>query len=140
MTIAPICAFEMLKSRVLQNILSGLSASCAGLPIVTGIVAVYNHHLSRRPALLLFAGLAFAGQGAFTSCRLPIVAAFGQLVRSASVAVLQASESRKARMSISSATLVLGRRIRCAVPSDQLWRVPDGSAGCFMISPSKMAG
>jgi len=54
---------------VLQNILSGLSASAAGLLIGTGLRLLM--HRSRRTALL-FAGLAFAGM-AFTRLPLPIV-------------------------------------------------------------------
>jgi chromate transporter len=53
---------------VLQNILSGLSASAAGLLIGTGLRLLMPHR-SRRAALL-FAGLAFAGM-AFT--RLPLL-------------------------------------------------------------------
>src|ERR1700758_3958375 len=55
---------------VLQNILSGLSASAAGLLIGTGL-RLLTPHRSRRAALL-FAGLAFAGM-AFTRLPLPIV-------------------------------------------------------------------
>ena len=55
---------------VLQNILSGLSASAAGLLIGTGL-RLLTPHRSRRTALL-FAGLAFAGM-AFTKLPLPIV-------------------------------------------------------------------
>jgi len=55
---------------VLQNILSGLSASAAGLLIGTGL-RLLTPHRSRRTALL-FAGLAFAGM-AFTRLPLPIV-------------------------------------------------------------------
>ena len=55
---------------VLQNILSGLSASAAGLLIGTGLRLLMPHR-SRRAALL-FAGLAFAGM-AFTRLPLPIV-------------------------------------------------------------------
>jgi len=54
---------------VLQNILSGLLASAAGLLIGTGLRLLM--HRSRRTALL-FAGLAFAGM-AFTRLPLPIV-------------------------------------------------------------------
>ena len=53
---------------VLQNVLSGLSASAAGLLIGTGLRLLMPHR-SRRTALL-FAGLAFAGM-AFT--RLPLL-------------------------------------------------------------------
>jgi len=55
---------------VLQNILSGLSASAAGLLIGTGLRLLMPHR-SRRAALL-FAGLAFAGM-AFTRLPLPMV-------------------------------------------------------------------
>ena len=55
---------------VLQNILSGLSASAAGLLIGTGL-RLLTPHRSRRAALL-FAGLAFAGM-AFTRLPLPMV-------------------------------------------------------------------
>ena len=55
---------------VLQNILSGLSASAAGLLIGTGLRLLIPHR-SRRTALL-FAGLAFAGM-AFTRLPLPMV-------------------------------------------------------------------
>ena len=55
---------------VLQNVLSGLSASAAGLLIGTGLRLLMPHR-SRRTALL-FAGLAFAGM-AFTRLPLPIV-------------------------------------------------------------------
>jgi chromate transporter len=55
---------------VLQNILSGLSASAAGLLIGTGL-RLLTPHRSRRTALL-FAGLAFAGM-AFTRLPLPMV-------------------------------------------------------------------
>jgi len=55
---------------VLQSVLSGLSASAAGLLIGTGLRLLMPHR-SRRTALL-FAGLAFAGM-AFTRLPLPIV-------------------------------------------------------------------
>ena len=55
---------------VLQNILSGLSASAAGLLIGTGLRLLLPHR-SRRAALL-FTALAFAGM-ALTGLRLPIV-------------------------------------------------------------------
>jgi chromate transporter len=55
---------------VLQNILSGLSASAAGLLIGTGLRLLMPHR-SRRTALL-FTALAFAGM-AFTGLPLPIV-------------------------------------------------------------------
>ncbi len=55
---------------VLQNILSGLSASAAGLLIGTGLRLLMPHR-SRR-TVLLFAGLAFAGM-ALTRLPLPIV-------------------------------------------------------------------
>ena len=55
---------------MLQNILSGLSASAAGLLIGTGL-RLLTPHRSRRTALL-FAGLAFARM-AFTRLPLPIV-------------------------------------------------------------------
>jgi chromate transporter len=55
---------------VLQNVLSGLSASAAGLLIGTGLRLLMPHR-SRRTALL-FAGLAFAGM-AFTRLPLPMV-------------------------------------------------------------------
>ena len=55
---------------VLQNILSGLSASAAGLLIGTGLRLLTPHR--NRRTILLFAGLAFAGM-AFTGLPLPIV-------------------------------------------------------------------
>jgi chromate transporter len=55
---------------VLQNILSGLSASAAGLLIGTGLRLLMPHR--NRRTVLLFAGLAFAGM-VFTRLPLPIV-------------------------------------------------------------------
>jgi len=55
---------------VLQNILSGLSASAAGLLIGTGLRLLMPHR--SRLTALLFAGLAFAGM-AFTRLPLPIL-------------------------------------------------------------------
>src|SRR6516162_8984930 len=60
---------------VLRNILGGIAATAAGLLIATGIRLLLPHR--RRPAALLFAGLAF---GLITFAKLPLLAVLFVLV------------------------------------------------------------
>ena len=60
---------------ILRNILGGIAATSAGLLIATGIRLLLPHR--RRPAALLFAGLAF---GLITFAKLPLLAVLFVLV------------------------------------------------------------
>jgi len=60
---------------VLRNILGGIAATAAGLLIATGIRLLLPHR--RRPAALLFAGLAF---GLISFAKLPLLAVLIVLV------------------------------------------------------------
>ena len=75
---------------VLGNILGGIAATAAGLLIATGIRLLLPHR--RRPAALLFAGLAFA---LITFGRLPLlVVLFGLVPVSIAVAGVEAARAR----------------------------------------------
>jgi chromate transporter len=66
---------EYVHLLVVRNILGGIAATAAGLLIATGIRLLMPHR--RRPAALLFAGLAF---GLITFARLPLLAVLFVLV------------------------------------------------------------
>jgi chromate transporter len=75
---------------VLRNILGGIAATAAGLLIATGIRLLMPHR--RRPAALLFAGLAFA---LITLAKLPLLAVlFGLVPLSIAVAGIEAARVR----------------------------------------------
>ena len=81
---------EYAHLRVLGNILGGIAATAAGLLIATGIRLLLPHR--RRPAALLFAGLAFA---LITFGRLPLlVVLFGLVPVSIAVAGVEAARAR----------------------------------------------
>src|SRR5215468_2975905 len=65
---------EYAHLAVVRNILGGIAAAAAGLLIATGIRLLLPH---RRPAALLFAGLAF---GLITFAKLPLLAVLFVLV------------------------------------------------------------
>ncbi len=60
---------EHAQLPVLRNMLGGIAATAAGLPVATGIRLLVPHR--RRPAALVFAGLAF---GLITLAKLPLLA------------------------------------------------------------------
>jgi len=66
---------EYVHLLVVRNILAGIAATAAGLLIATGIRLLMPHR--RRPAALLFAGLAF---GLITFAKLPLFAVLFVLV------------------------------------------------------------
>src|SRR5215468_12162101 len=66
---------EYVHLLVVRNILAGIGATAAGLLIATGIRLLMPHR--RRPAALLFAGLAF---GLITFAKLPLLAVLFVLV------------------------------------------------------------
>ena len=66
---------EYAHLAVLRNILGGIAAMAAGLLIATGIRLLLPHR--RRPAALLFAGLAF---GLISFAKLPLLAVLIVLV------------------------------------------------------------
>jgi chromate transporter len=66
---------EYVHLLVVRNILGGIAATAAGLLIATGIRLLMPHR--RRPAALLFAGLAF---GLITFAKLPLLAVLFVLV------------------------------------------------------------
>ena len=75
---------------ILRNILGGIAATASGLLIATGIRLLLPHR--RRPAALLFAGLAFA---LITFVRLPLLAVlFGLVPLSIAVASVEAAKAR----------------------------------------------
>jgi chromate transporter len=74
---------------VLRNILSGIAAVAAGMLIATGARLLLPHR--RRPAALLFAGLAF---GLVTFARLPLlVVLFGLVPLGIAVAGIEAARA-----------------------------------------------
>ena len=75
---------------VLRNILGGIAATAAGLLIATGIRLLVPHR--RRPAALLFAGLAFA---LIAFAKLPLlVVLFGLVPLGIAVAGIEAARAR----------------------------------------------
>lgn len=75
---------------VLKNILGGIAATAAGLLIATGVRLLRPHR--RRPAALVFAGLAFA---LITFARLPLFAVlFGLVPFSIAAAGFETGKSR----------------------------------------------
>jgi chromate transporter len=74
----------------LRNILGGIAATASGLLIATGIRLLLPHR--RRPAAMLFAGLAFA---LITFVRLPLlVVLFGLVPLSIAVAGIESARAR----------------------------------------------
>jgi chromate transporter len=80
---------EYAHLTVLTNILGGIAATAAGLLIATGIRLLLPHR--RRPAALLFAGLAF---GLIAFGRLPLLAVLFGLVLSIAVAGIERVRAR----------------------------------------------
>jgi chromate transporter len=81
---------EYARLPVLRNVLGGIAAAAAGMLIATGIRLLLPYR--RRPAALLFAGLAFA---LITFVRLPLLVVLFCLVPlSIAVAGFEASKAR----------------------------------------------
>jgi chromate transporter len=76
---------EYAHLTVLRNVLGGIAAAAAGLLIATGMRLLMPHR--RRPAAMLFAGLAF---GLIIFARLPLLAVlFGLVPLSIAVAGIE---------------------------------------------------
>ena len=81
---------EYAHLTILRNILGGIAASAAGLLVATGIRLLLPHR--RRPAALLFAGLAF---GLIAFGGLPLLAVlFGLVPLSIAVAGIEKARAR----------------------------------------------
>src|SRR5262252_9001974 len=81
---------EYAHLTVLRNILGGIAATAAGLLIATGIRLLLPHR--RRPAALLFAGLAF---GLISFAKLPLLAVLFVLVPlSIAIAAIEKARAR----------------------------------------------
>jgi len=81
---------EYAHLTVLRNILGGIAASAAGLLIATDVRLLFPHR--RRPAALVFAGLAF---GLITFGRVPLLAVlFGLVPLSIAVAGIENARAR----------------------------------------------
>ena len=81
---------EYARLPVLRNILGGIAAAAAGMLIATGTRLLLPY--GRRPAALLFSGLAFA---LITFARLPLLAVlFGLVPLGIAVAGFEAAKAR----------------------------------------------